>query len=143
MSLSTASTAAPSDLPAPGVGASVWTGRILSGLIVALLLLDAGGKLAEVPEVVAVTQQLGWSAGSVRPVGAVLALCTLLYAVPRTSVLGALLLTAYLGGAVATHARIGSPMLTHTLFGVYLGIVLWLGLWLRDARLRALLPFKR
>ena len=68
---------------------------------------------------------------------------TLLYAIPRTAVLGAILLTAYLGGAVATHVRVGSPLFSHTLFGVYLGVIVWGGLWLRDPRIRALLPLTR
>jgi hypothetical protein len=67
---------------------------------------------------------------------------TALYALPRTSVLGAILLTGYMGGAIATHLRIGSPLFSHTLFGVYLGVLLWGGLWLRDPRVRALLPFR-
>lgn len=68
---------------------------------------------------------------------------TILYAIPRTSVLGAILLTGYLGGAIYTHVRIGSPLFTHTLFGVYLGLMIWSGLWLRDPVLRALIPFRR
>jgi hypothetical protein len=73
----------------------------------------------------------------------VLIASALLYAYPRTSILGAILITAYLGGAIATHVRIGSPPFSHTLFGVYLGIALWVGLWLRDPRMRALLPLAR
>ena len=69
--------------------------------------------------------------------------CTLLYAFPRTAVLGAILLSGYLGGAIYVHVRAGSPMLSHTLFGVYLGLLAWGGLWLRDARLRALIPWQR
>jgi DoxX-like family len=78
-----------------------------------------------------------------RPLGIVLLFCTALYALPQTSVLGALLLTAYLGGTVATHARIGSPIFSHMLFGVYLGVMLWGGLYLRDDRLRDLIPYRR
>ena len=70
-------------------------------------------------------------------------LCTILYAIPRTSVLGAILLSAYLGGAVATHFRVGSPLFTHILFGVYLGLMVWGGLYLRDGRVRKLIPFRR
>jgi hypothetical protein len=77
-----------------------------------------------------------------RGLGAVLLVCTVLYMVPQTAVLGAILLTGYLGGAVATHMRVGSPLFTHVLFGVYLGILLWGGLYLRDARLRALIPIR-
>src|SRR3569833_4695646 len=84
---------------------------------------------------------LGWPADAVtaRTLGVVLALATLLSAVPRTSVLGAVILTGYLGGAIATHVRVSDPLFTHTLFGVYLGVALWAGLWLRDPRLRALM----
>jgi hypothetical protein len=71
-----------------------------------------------------------------------LLVCTLLYAAPQTAVLGAILLTGYLGGAVATHVRVGDPLFSHILFGVYVGVFLWLGLYLRDARLRALVPLR-
>jgi len=85
---------------------------------------------------------LGWPAVSVVPLGIVLLVCTALYALPQTTVLGAILLTAYLGGSVATHARIGSPIFSHMFFGIYLGVLLWGGLYLRDDRLRALIPYR-
>ena len=121
------------------------TGRVLSGLVILFLLMDGAMKLAALPVVVDTTAQLGWPTDPaiLRLLGALLIAATLLYAAPRTSILGAILLTAYLGGAVATHARIGSPLLTHTLFGVYLGVIAWGGLWLRDARLRALIPLNK
>jgi len=81
-------------------------------------------------------------AATARGLGVLLLACTLLYAVPRTAVLGAILLTGYLGGAVATHLRVGDPLFSHVLFGVYMGVALWLGLYLRDARLRALVPLR-
>lgn len=118
-------------------------GWVLTGLVGAFMVMDAGMKLA-VPELmIANSPPLGWSpdVGTYRMLGAILAVATLLYLVPRTAFLGALLLTAYLGGAVASHLRIGSPLASHTLFGVYLGVMAWGGLWLRDARLRALVPF--
>jgi DoxX-like family len=120
----------------------LWAGRALSGLVVLFLLLDGAMKLVPIAPVTDMAGQLGWATdpGTWRVLGLVLIASTLLYAAPRTSVLGAILLTAYLGGAVATHARIGSPLLSHTLFGVYLGVIAWAGLWLRDQRLRALLP---
>jgi hypothetical protein len=92
--------------------------------------------------VVDTTAQLGWPAdsASLYLLAALLLGSTLLYAVPRTAVLGAVLLTAYLGGAVATHVRVGSPLFTHVMFGVYVGVIVWGGLWLRDPRIRALLP---
>jgi hypothetical protein len=122
---------------------ALWTGRVISTILVILLLLDAAMKLAAVQPVIEASLALGWPADplTVRSLGAILALATLLYAVPPTSVLGAIVLTGYLGGAIATHARIGDPLLTHTLFGVYLGAALWGGLWLRDPRLRLLIPF--
>ena len=75
--------------------------------------------------------------------GGLLLVSTALYLIPRTAVLGAILLTGYLGGAVASHARIGSPLFTHELFGVYLGVFVWGGLWLRDSRIRTLIPLSR
>lgn len=122
----------------------VSTGRVVSGAVALFLLMDSSMKLASLQVVVDTTAQLGWPADqiSLRLLGAVLIAATLLYLSPPTAFLGAILITAYLGGAVATHARIGSPLLTHTLFGVYLGVMIWGGLWLREPRLRALLPLK-
>ena len=117
-------------------------GWILSGLVILFLLMDAGMKLAAMPIVLQTTADLGWpgDAGMAQTLGAILLAATLLYAFPGTTLLGAILVTAYLGGAVATHVRIGSPLASHILFGVYLGIMLWVGLWLRDPRLRAIFP---
>jgi hypothetical protein len=81
-------------------------------------------------------------AGFYRLLGSILAICTALYAVPRTAVLGAILLTGYLGGAIATHLSAGSPLISNTLFGLYLGLAVWGGLWLREPRLRELLPLR-
>jgi hypothetical protein len=89
------------------------------------------------------TAALGWSASKLVLLGLLLTASTLLYAFPPTAVLGAILLTGYLGGAVATHVRIDNPLFTHILFGVYVGVALWGALFLRDPRLRALLPFRR
>jgi hypothetical protein len=111
----------------------------VSSLVGFLLIADAIMKLMRLPVVIETMAILGWPAGSVVPVGIILLISTLLYLYPRTSVLGAILLTGYLGGAVATHARIGSPLLTHTLFGTYIGILLWFGLTLRDKKLRSVL----
>jgi DoxX-like family len=121
---------------------SIWTGRALSGLVILFLVIDAGMKIAAVPIVSETAAMIGWTAdpGFWRAMGLLLLAITALYAWPRTAVLGAILLTGYLGGAVATHARIDDPLFSHTLFGVYLGIALWGGLWLRDARVRILLP---
>jgi hypothetical protein len=120
-----------------------WAGYGLSGLVILFMLMDVAMKLAQLPVVLETTVQLGWPATTVTSVGLVLLSCTALYAYPRTSVLGAILLTAYLGGAVATHARIGSPLFTHTLFGVYVGFMLWGALYLRNDRLRSLVPYSR
>ena len=105
------------------------------------LLADAVGKLLKPEPVVTGTVELGYQESIILPLGIVLLVCTILYAVPKTAVLGAILLTGYLGGTVATHARIGNPVFSHMLFGVYIGIFVWLGLYLRDPRLRDLLPF--
>jgi hypothetical protein len=129
----------------PRSSAGVWTGRALSGLVVLFLLFDGAIKLVPLQVVIDTVIPLGWPADPAlwRALGVVLIASALLHATPRTSVLGAILITAYLGGAVATHMRIGSPLLSHTLFGVYLGVALWAGLWLRDPRVRALLPLIR
>ena len=119
-----------------------WTGFALSGLVIAFMLMDATMKLMQLPIVAETGQQLGWSPETALPLGVTLLICTVLYAAPQTSILGAVLLTGYLGGAVATHVRIGSPVFSHVLFGVYLGVMLWAGLWLREPRLRALFPLK-
>lgn len=133
-------------LPAPGsIGrGALWTGRVLSAVLVILLLLDATMKLIPLQIVTDGSASLGWPADTttVRTLGVILALATLLYAVPRTAILGAVILTGYMGGAIATHVRVSDPLFTHTLFGVYLGVALWAGLWLRDPRLRALMPFR-
>jgi DoxX-like family len=124
-------------------GRTYWLGWAMSGFIAAFLLMDSTMKLLALPIVIETSGPLGFpGAGMARGLGAVLLMCTLLYLAPRTAVLGAILLTGYLGGAVATHVRVGSPLLTHGLFGVYLGVILWGGLHLRDARLRALIPLR-
>lgn len=123
----------------------LWTGRILTVLAVLFLGMDAGGKLIAPATMIAYSPPLGLPAdlGFYRLLGAILAISTALYAWRRTAFLGAVLLTGYLGGAVATHLRVGSPVFGFTLFGVYLGIMLWAGLWLRDSRIRALMPLTR
>lgn len=115
-------------------------GYIISALPVLFLLMDAIAKLFKPDAVVTGTLELGYQEGIIIPLGVLLLLCTVIYAIPQTAMLGAVLLTGYLGGTVATHVRLGNPLFTHTLFGVYLGILIWLGLYLRDARLRALVP---
>lgn len=121
----------------------IWTGRGMSGLVIAFLLLDSGMKLVPLEVVLQASAELGIPGHLARTLGVLLLGCTILYALPRTSVLGAILLTGYLGGAIASHLRVGSPLLTHVLFGFYLGLLLWGGLFLRDSRLRALMPLRR
>ncbi|HEX9009813.1 MAG TPA: DoxX family protein [Holophagaceae bacterium] len=127
--------------PPPTSGRIRWTGRVLSALPVLLLLFDGTAKVMRLAPVLEGTAKLGYPLGVVAPLGLVLIACTLLYALPRTSVLGALLLTGYLGGAVATHVRMGDPLFSHVLFPTYVAALIWGGLFLREARLRALLPF--
>ena len=119
-----------------------WAGRALSGLAVLFLLFDSTGKLLQVQPVIDGTISLGYPRDLVFTLGVILLACVLAYIVPRTSVLGALLLTAYLGGAVATQVRVEAPLFTHVLFPTYVAAVLWSGLLLRDARLRAFLPIR-
>ena len=117
-----------------------WTGFVMSALVVLFLLMDAGMKLAALRPVLEAGQQIGFpGADMARKLGALLLFCTLLYVYPRTSLLGAILVTAFLGGAVATHVRLGNPLFTHVLFGVYVGVLMWGGLVLRDPRLKELL----
>jgi hypothetical protein len=118
---------------------ALWTGRVLSGLAALFLLVDAGFKFVMTPEAVASTEQLGWPADVIAGLGALELAMLALYLVPRTAVLGAVLWTGYLGGAIATHLRVGNPWPTHTLFPLYVAALLWGGLWLRDRRVRALI----
>jgi hypothetical protein len=119
-------------------------GWILSGLAIMFLLMAATMKLLALPVVLEASAPLGFpGAAMTRELGIILLVWTALYIAPRTTVLGAILLTGYLGGAVATHVRVGSPLVTHILFGVYLGVFVWGGLYLRDPRIRALIPFTK
>ena len=132
-----------SDHTSPVSKGALWAGRIISALPALFLLADGIMKLVKPAPVVEATVHLGYSESVIVPLGIVLCICTVIYLVPMTSVLGAILLTGYLGGAMASHVRIGSPLFTHTLFGLYLGLMVWGGLWLRDKDLRSLLPFRR
>ncbi|HEY4059486.1 MAG TPA: DoxX family protein [Kofleriaceae bacterium] len=120
------------------IGKSYWVGRVLSALAILFLSFDALMKLIEHPMVMKSAPALGFAPESMFTIGAILAVCVILYAIPRTAVLGAVLITGYLGGAVVTHLRVGNPLVSHTLFPIYFGVVVWLGLYLRDARVRAL-----
>jgi hypothetical protein len=121
----------------------LWTGRIMSGLVILFMLFDAIIKLIPPSEEVKVAiNQLGYSEHHIVIIGLSALFSILLYTIPRTSVLGAVLLTAHFGGAIATHVRVDNPLFSHTLFPIYIGILMWGGLWLRDQRLQKLLPIK-
>ncbi|WP_439471088.1 DoxX family protein [Brevundimonas sp.] len=121
----------------------VWTGRVLTGLF-ALFMLGASvfPKLTGMPVAEETLAQLGWPQGYAFAIGLVELACLVLYLVPRTSVLGAVLFMALFGGAMATQIRVGSPLFSHQLFSLYLGLIMWGGLWLRDPALRAIFPFR-
>ena len=119
------------------------TGAVLAGLPTLFLLVDGLGKVLRLAPVVEGTVVLGYPESAVVLIGLVELVCVAAYAVPQTSVLGAILVTGYLGGAVATHLRVGSPLLTHILFPVYLGVLVWGALFLMEDRLPALLPLRR
>ena len=120
---------------------ALWAGRIISTLPALFLLLDGVMKLVKPKPVVDATVGLGYSESVILPLGIVLLICTILYSIPRTAILGAILLTGYLGGAVATHVRAGEGLFP-ILFPVIFGVLLWGGLWLRDERLRAFIPLR-
>lgn len=125
--------------------ATLWVGRVMSGIVILFLTFDGAIKLIPIQIVTETMVQLGYppSEGIARLLGVLTLLCTALYVIPRTSVLGAILLTGYLGGAMATHLRVGSPLFSHLLFGLYLGLLAWGGLYLRDERVRAIIPLLR
>jgi hypothetical protein len=120
----------------------LWTGNILSALAVLFLLFDSVIKLMKIAAVVESFAQLGIPDHLIVGIGILLLVCVLLYVIPRTSVLGAILLTGYLGGAIVIHLRVGDPLFSHVLFPVYVGALIWGGLYLREDRLRALVPLR-
>src|SRR5438067_11812632 len=124
---------------------ALWLGRVLSGLVIAFMRFDGAIKLVPWPIVTETMDRIGYGSSETlaRSQGLITIVCTVLYAIPPTSIVGAILLTGYLGGAMASHVRIGSPLFTHTLFGLYLSLMVWGGLWLRDNNLRDLIPFRR
>jgi hypothetical protein len=121
---------------------SLWTGRVITGLVVLFMVFDGVTKVIKEPHVMAATAQLGFSVAMVVWIGAVLLVCTAIYAIPRTSILGAILLTGYLGGAVATNVHAGTVLL-NILFPVIFGVLAWAGIYLRDDQLQALIPLRR
>ncbi|WP_159881034.1 DoxX family protein [Paenibacillus puerhi] len=120
----------------------LWTARVLSWLVIAFMLFDGIFKLFPPPEVVEGTASLGFAEHHLALIGILGLLSAVLYAIPRTAFFGALLLTAYFGGVVASQIRIDAPLFTHVLFAVYLAVIAWAGLWLRDAKVRELFPLR-
>lgn len=137
--VATSPSTAPASLSAAPSRRAVLAGRVLGGLVVLFLGFDLTLKLASVPVALAGTAELGYPPGVVFPLGLVQLACLALYLIPRTAPLGAVLWTGYLGGAIATHVRVGNPLLSHTLFPIYVAALLWGSLWLRDRRVRGLL----
>jgi hypothetical protein len=119
------------------------TGWGMSGLVILFMLFDGVSKLMLVPQVVEATNKIGYPENVIRPIGIALLLCTVLYAVPRTAIIGAILLTGFLGGAVASKVRLEDPLFSSVLFGVYFGLLVWGGLYFRDQRVRSLIPLRR
>jgi hypothetical protein len=120
----------------------LWVGRVLSGLPVAFLLFDGISKVLEVPAVREAHVRLGYPASLARGLGILELVCIVAYVIPFTSVFGAVLLTGFLGGAIATHVRVGDPLFSHVLFPTYVALLIWGGLFLRERRLRPLLPLR-
>ncbi|MDW6025230.1 DoxX family protein [Mesorhizobium sp. BAC0120] len=127
-----------------GSGAALWTGRVMSGIVILFMIFDAGIKLIPIQPVIDTMAELGYpsTAALARGIGIVEIVSIVLYGWSRTSVLGAILLTGVFGGAIAAHLRVESPVFTHLLFGLYLGLLAWGGLYLRDPRVRAMIPFR-
>ena len=119
---------------------ALWAARIITGLVALFLLMDGVMKLVKPAFVVEETMRLGYPERVIVPIGIVLIVCTILYLIPKTAVLGAILLTGYLGGAVATHVRAGEPVFS-VVFAIVFGVLVWLGLYLRNPTLRLLIPF--
>jgi DoxX-like family len=133
-----------SNMVAPVVSkTALWTGRIMSTLPVLFLIMDGIMKLVKPESVVKATVQLGYPESVIVGIGVTLLVCVTLYVIPQTSVLGAILLTGYLGGAITSHVRVGNPLFTHMLFPVYVALLVWGGLYLREPGLRSLFPLRR
>lgn len=118
-------------------------GAVLTTLVSLFLTFDTVIKVLKLAPAMDGTTALGYPADRVFPIGIIELVCLALYLIPQTAVLGAILLTGYLGGAIATHVRAGSPLLSHTLFPIYVAVMIWGGLFLRESRLRDLVPFRR
>jgi hypothetical protein len=127
---------------APVSQKALWAGRVISALAVLFLLFDGGIKLVKPASVVELFTQLGYPGSLLLGVGILELACTVVYVIPRSCVLGAILLTGFLGGAITSHLRVGDPIFTHLLFPIYVGVLIWGGLFLRESRLRALIPLR-
>lgn len=143
MSVIATDTVNPSAAHRPAKSRTRTTGIVVSALVIAFLAFDAAGKLAGAPQVKDGTQDLGFPVGQALIMGIVLAACVVVYAIPRTAVLGALGITAYLGGAVTANMRVESPLFSHTLFAVYLGVLMWVGLAMRRPELLKVVGIRR
>lgn len=132
----------PSELQSTSKG-MLWTGRVLSGLVTLFMLFDAAVKIMKVPAAVQGTMALGYPLSTLVGIGVACLVCVILYTIPQTAVFGAILLTGYLGGAVASNVRMSYPWFSYALAPVYVAILMWGGLYLRDARLRALVPLRK
>jgi hypothetical protein len=128
---------------APASRTRIWTGRILTGLAALFLFFDGVIHIMKIAPVREAFAQLGYPASLARRIGVLEIVCLIIYVVPRTSVGGAILMTGYLGGAIASSMRVGNPLFSHVLFPVYVAILLWGGLYLRDGRLRSMIPLRR
>jgi DoxX-like family len=127
--------------PASVSKGNLWAGRIVSGLVVLFMIFDGVTKVMKARQVIEATVRIGFPESSIVGIGATLLVCTALYVIPRTSVLGAILLTGYLGGATAANVRMGGPAFNAS-FPIIFGVLVWLGLFLRERRLRALIPLR-
>lgn len=121
----------------------LWTGRILSGVAIVFLLFDSITKILKVDAVVKASAQFGYPVSLLTAIGIILLVCLVVYVIPRTSILGALLLTGYLGGAVEANLRIGTPLFSNALFPIYFAVVVWGGLFLREKRVREIFSLKK
>ncbi len=119
--------------------AKVWSGRIMGGIVILFMLMDTTFKFMTTEDVIKATTDLGFQAHHLPIMGTLGLLATLLYIIPRTEIIGALLLTGYWGGAIATHVRMDNPLFTHILFPVYLGVLAWGAIWIKNDRLRQLI----
>jgi len=121
----------------------LWSARMITALVVLFLLFDLIVKLLRLPVAVQANVQLGYPESTVLVIGIIELICLITYLIPRTSVFGAILLTGYLGGAIASQLRAGNPLFSHTLFPIYVALLIWAPLFLRDERVRALIPVRK